>query len=136
MPQPKLHAAVQVDGLIVFGDRSRLRQVFSILLDNAIRYSYEQGEIRVKVDQTPEGARVSIEDDGIGIDQKDLPRIFERFYRGDNATSVAEGSGLGLPVAKAIVEAHDGAITIDSAPGKGVTAAVTLPAESSLRVVA
>ncbi len=121
----------------VEGDAGRLRQVMMILLDNAIRYS-EPGEVvEVSLCPAPGGVALRVADQGIGIDPEDLPHVFERFYRGGRAQArQEEGSGLGLPLAKAIVEAHGGRIALDSDPGRGTVASVILPAAQRLRAVA
>lgn len=126
---------IDMTNMTVMGDQGRLRQVFSILLDNAIRYSTPGDEVRVALNHAGDSAIVLIEDDGIGIAEADLAKVFHRFYRGDNAVRHAKGSGLGLPVAKAIVEAHRGHIDLMSQAGEGVTVKVTLPVEGRLRAV-
>ena len=131
----KISKINKADGVVTIGDQGRLRQVFSILVDNAIRYSEPCGEVRVHVNHDADGVAVSIEDDGIGIAETDLEKVFDRFYRGDNAVRHAKGSGLGLPVAKAIIEAHNGHIRLSSKAGEGVTVKVTLPIEEKLRAV-
>lgn len=120
---------LQSDGLpaTVLGDRNRLRQTFVALIDNALRYSKPLGEIRVRLGRHPSGYEVTVKDNGIGISEEDLELVFERFYRGENAIRQAEGTGLGLPVAKAIVDAHGGKISLESSPGNGMTATVILP---------
>ena len=80
--------------------------------------------------------RISFRDHGIGLTENESELAFERFYRGHQAEEHARGTGLGLPVAKAIVEAHKGSISLQGKPGDGATAIVSLPVESGLRVVA
>ncbi len=126
-----------VNGAVVSGDPDRLHQLFVILLDNAIRYSHPHGTVTVDVGAGPAGVVVCIRDEGIGIDADELDRVFERFYRGDDAAAHhGAGSGLGLPVAKAIAAAHEGRIVLDSRPGAGTTVSVTLPAVRNLRAIA
>lgn len=126
-----------VEEAIVSGDPGRLRQLFLILVDNAIRYSEARGEVGLYIGPAPKGVVVRVRDGGIGIAPDELERIFERFYRGDNAGGHhAEGTGLGLPVAKAIADAHDGELVIDSQLGEGTTASVFLPTVRKLRTVA
>lgn len=125
-----------VKDAVVVGDQGRLRQVFSILIDNAIRYSLPHGSLRIRIDKGVHGLVVAVEDDGIGIAESDLEKVFDRFYRGDNAIRHAKGSGLGLPVAKAIVEAHKGSIHLSGKTGEGAVATVILPVEKGLQVVA
>lgn len=117
-----------ITGFIVVGDRVMLRQLFLNLLNNAIRYTPEGGSISVGMRTEKQKAAVIIDDTGIGIPAKDLPHIFERFYRVDKAHSRTEGSsGLGLSICQHIAEAHDGKIKVKSQPGKGSTFTVWLP---------
>jgi two-component system OmpR family sensor kinase len=112
---------------IVEGDANRLRQVFAILLENALRYSNSGGRVEVRVTKTHEYVEIIIEDEGIGFSEEYSDLIFERFYRAPNAEAKASGTGLGLPVAKAIVEAHKGTISLKGKLGAGATATVILP---------
>jgi signal transduction histidine kinase len=113
----------------VRGDPARLRQLFMVLLDNAVRYSKTKGKVEVDIERSGEEIRVSVSDHGIGIAPEELDGVFERFRRGGNAnTHNEEGLGLGLPVAKAIVETHKGRIQMDSRLGEGTTVTVALPA--------
>ncbi len=122
--------------LVVFGDAGRLRQVFTILLDNAVRYSHVEGAVFVAISSDGQIAEVTVTDQGIGLTEEEARRAFSRFYRGDNAERHAAGTGLGLPVAKAIVEAHEGRIGLSGKPGEGAKATVHLPIESKLRAIA
>ncbi len=115
-------------------DPNRIRQVVTILLENALRYGHR--EVLVRLDQTPTGFAVSVVDDGPGLAPEELAHVFERFFRGSNAAIRYDGgSGLGLPVAKAIVEAHGGKIALTSEPGEGVEARFTLPKGPRLAAV-
>lgn len=108
------------DELTVFGDEQRLRQVLVNLVDNAIKYTPRSGNIRVYLDVREKDLSVVVKDDGIGIPKKDLPRIFERFYRVDKARSRdVGGSGLGLSIVKHILEAHSSQIKVESEVDKG-----------------
>ena len=119
----------------VSGDPGRLRQLFLILLDNAVHYSNADSLIEVALNATSQGILVRVADSGVGIAANDLENVFERFYRGDQAADMnTKGSGLGLPVAKAIVEAHDGDITIESQPAHGTKVSVTLPGLGHVKV--
>jgi len=120
----------------VMGDAGRLRQVFSILIDNALRYSAQQQTITVSLSRDDKEIVVKVKDMGIGLTQDEVRQAFQRFFRGGKAQSYARGTGLGLPVAKAIVEAHKGKITLDGKPGEGAVATVTLPADEKLKAVA
>jgi signal transduction histidine kinase len=114
-------------GICVSGDRNRMRQVVANLLDNAIKYTPAGG--RVEVDAAVETGRavLSVRDTGIGIPPGELPRIWDRLYRGDASRS-ERGLGLGLALVKAIVEAHGGQVEARSIPGEGATFFVRLPA--------
>jgi len=117
---------------MVRGDPARLRQLFLVLLDNAVRYSKSKGAVRVEIGSADGEVRVRVSDRGIGIPPEELEGVFERFRRGGSAAAMnEEGLGLGLPVAKAIVEAHKGRIEMASRPGEGTTVTVALPADTT-----
>jgi two-component system, OmpR family, sensor kinase len=117
---------------MVRGDPARLRQLFIVLLDNAVRYSKSKGTVKVEIARSNGEVTVRVSDRGVGIAPEELEGIFERFRRGGNASTMnEEGLGLGLPVAKAIVEAHKGRIEMASRLGKGTTVTVALPAETA-----
>ncbi len=104
----------------VLADQGRLEQVVVNLLENAIKYTLEGGSVRLFTEDDGEFVRVSVADTGIGIPYKDLPRIFERFYRVDEArTREQGGTGLGLAIVKHIVQLHGGAVSVSSETGKG-----------------
>ena len=112
----------------VRGDKQRLRQVLFILGDNACRYSKSGGHIAVSLWVDAKEANISLTDQGIGIPVQDLERIFDRHFRSRNALlSRDDGSGLGLPMAKSILKAHGGRITVTSIENSGSTFTVTLP---------
>jgi len=113
-------------------DKDKINQVMENLISNAVKFSPQGGEITVSIEQSEEKAKISITDSGIGIPGKDLPHIFEKFYRADNASRAAiGGTGLGLSIAKYIVESHAGRIWAESKLGKGSTFSFTLPLEST-----
>jgi len=121
---PELNGGVQVQA-----DAIRMRQLLLILLDNALSYTPEGGEVSVSVARQNGKAKVTVADTGPGISARDLPHIFDRFYRADKARSGGDGHiGLGLPIAKWIVDAHRGDIQVKSTPGVGTRIAVSLPA--------
>lgn len=107
-------------------DRARMRQALANLVDNAIKYTPAGGRISVTARRDGEDAVVSVQDTGIGIAPEDLPRIWERLYRGDRSRTT-RGLGLGLSLVKAIVEAHGGRVSAQSVPGAGTRFEVRLP---------
>jgi two-component system, OmpR family, sensor kinase len=107
-------------------DRTRIRQVISILLDNAIKYTPQGGKATVRVRQFDGQVEVAVSDSGIGISEEDLPHVFERFYRTDKARARG-GAGLGLAIARQIAEAHGGTIEAQSAEGEGSTFVLRIP---------
>lgn len=112
----------------IMADPDRIRQVIINILSNAIKYTPAHGNVTVLCGQQKSNVYVQITDTGIGIPEKDLPMLFERFYRVDKARSrEMGGTGLGLAIAKEMVEAHNGSITIDSEYGKGTTVTIYLP---------
>ena len=106
-------------------DRPAMIQALDNIVDNAIKYSTIEKHLAVKGTATARSVTLTVRDRGTGIASKDLSRVFERFYRGGNAT--VSGSGLGLPIAKRIVESHGGRIEVRSAVGSGTEVDVTLP---------
>ncbi len=112
-----------------FGDRERIEQVFINLLSNAVKYTPDNGKIEFSAEKTEDGfVKITVSDNGIGIPEKDLPRLFERFYRVDKARSrEMGGTGLGLAIAKEIIEHYGGTIKLESEYKKGTTASVFLP---------
>lgn len=111
---------------IITGDQEKLKRVFINLLDNAIKFTPAGGKIEVKVEKEDNLARVQIADSGVGISEEQLQHIFDRFYRGE-AGGNSSGSGLGLSIARSIVEAHKGKIEVKSQVGKGSIFTVFLP---------
>jgi two-component system phosphate regulon sensor histidine kinase PhoR len=111
----------------VIADRAKLEQVLLNLLDNAIKYTPEGGSIDISTVEKEGMLKVDVKDTGIGIPEKDLPRIFERFYRVDAARSREQGgTGLGLAIVKHIVQQYGGSVSVESVPGKGSTFSFTL----------
>jgi signal transduction histidine kinase len=123
----KLTVATAED-LSVRGDREQLRQVIVILLDNAVRYSADDGRVHVQARRDGSNALVTVHDTGIGIGEQELPRVFERFYRADEARNrQSGGTGLGLAIARELVSRHGGKISVESTEGAGSTFTVQLP---------
>ena len=116
----------KVENLTIKGDRHKLSQVVSNLVDNAIKYTMDGGEITMSVFRDGDWARLEVVDTGMGIAPENLPHLFDRFYRIDKAHSRNGGSGLGLAIAKGIVEQHGGKISVSSKPGSGSTFTVWL----------
>jgi len=111
------------------GDPEHLQRVFVNLLSNAIKYTPEEGRIRLGLRQEGSSVLATVSDTGCGIAPEDLPKLFQEFYRAaDPVNQQVQGTGLGLALAKRIVEAHRGQITVTSEQGKGSTFSVTLPA--------
>lgn len=111
-------------------DPSRIRQLLMNLLTNAIKYTPQGGEVRIDWEQVDGNVVLSVRDTGVGIAPGDLPHIFDRFWRADQArrrSGGRPGVGLGLAISKWIVEAHGGTIAVESRPGRGTTFTVTLP---------
>lgn len=120
------------DNLELIGDKERLHQLLVILLDNALKYTLEEGEITVSGRRLSGGIQLEVSDTGIGIAPEDLPRIFDRFYRGDKVRSRKEGgTGLGLAIAKWIVDKHDGKIRVESSAGVGTRFIINLPSRKN-----
>ena len=115
--------------LIVSGDRRRLEPVAANLLDNAIKYTPAGGRVEVQIARDGNLARLSVRDTGPGIPAHELPRIWERLFRGDTSRT-ERGLGLGLSLVKAIVEAHGGSVDVVSEPGRGSTFTVSLPTQT------
>jgi two-component system, OmpR family, phosphate regulon sensor histidine kinase PhoR len=114
------------------GDSERMAQVLVNLVENAVKYTPQGGTIRIEGQASEQGIEVAVADNGIGIPPKDLARIFERFYRVDQARSrELGGTGLGLSIVKHIVEHHEGSVRVESEPGKGSRFSILLPIGTS-----
>ena len=122
--------------VMVSVDKVAIEQVIGILISNAIAYTPPGGTITIRTEKRGRMAALDVEDTGIGIDPNDLERVFDRFYRADPARARASGGeGLGLAIAKALVEAHGGSISLVSQPGQGSTFTIVIPVESRSRSV-
>lgn len=124
--EKELAVQLKADPVELDADADLLRQVWTNLVHNAVKFTPPGGRIRVNVRAEGSGAVVEVADTGVGIASTDLPHVFERFYRADKARGVG-GNGLGLALAKRIVDLHAGRITVASTPGQGTTFTVHLP---------
>jgi len=123
-----LHLDAPEQSVFVDGEQAALGRLVVILVDNAAKYTPAPGEVRVTLRTVDGMAEIEVADTGIGISAEDLPRVFERFYRADKARSrESGGAGLGLSIARWIVERHGGRITIESEIGKGCRVRAQLP---------
>jgi len=114
--------------VVVLGDADRLAQVLRNLLSNALRHTPAGGEVAVDLEARGDTVHLRVRDTGSGIAPEDLPRVFDRFYRGDRSRSrQGGGAGLGLAIARQLVRAHGGELTVDSKTGEGTTFSITLP---------
>ena len=112
----------------VLADPARFEQIFTNLLQNAARYSGEGSLIEVDVARRGDQVRISVQDHGVGIGGAELPRLFQRFFRGESSRSCSQGMGLGLSIVQGLVSAHHGTLTVESEQGVGTTCHVLLPA--------
>jgi signal transduction histidine kinase len=123
--------AISVNGLPadeLTGDRELMEYAFYNLLTNAVKYSPPHTQVRVSGERQKERLSISILDQGIGIDQKEVRKIFEKFYRTKKAEQSGEaGTGIGLSIVEQIVVQHGGSIVVDSTPGKGSCFTLVLP---------
>ena len=109
-------------------DRTGIQDSIENMLDNAIKYSPPDTSVEVSVEHGPKELRVTVRDEGIGIDPADLPRIFDRFYRGRRGEQQSvRGTGLGLALVKAVAEGHGGSVAVKSAPGQGSEFCLCIP---------
>jgi signal transduction histidine kinase len=133
LAQPK-HIMVDLaacEDVLVSGDKNRLKQLLLNLTENAIKYNKPQGRVTISLRRNNGCANLQISNTGPGIPQDKIGRVFERFFRGDEAhNNEVEGCGLGLCIAEWIVKAHGGSISVASSPGKLTTLAVRLPVNS------
>jgi signal transduction histidine kinase len=111
----------------VVGDPALTRQLIMILLDNAVKFTDSGGEVRIRVSLHDSLSTFVVEDTGIGIKREDLPRVFQRFFRGETARSRTDGAGLGLSIASWIAREHGAEISLTSEPGLGTRVVVTFP---------
>ena len=124
----RLQEIKEIPDVSLAGDRIYLEKLFSNIISNAIFYGKEKGSIIINAKKDKKYIIITIKDNGIGIEKEDLPNIFNRFYRAENARDTKrEGTGLGLAISKWIVESHDGNIEVSSVIKKGTTFTISLP---------
>jgi signal transduction histidine kinase len=131
----KIYFDRPTEAIMVKVDSQKLSMVLNNLLDNALRYNVENGEVTVKIEKIPNKpfVQISVEDTGVGIPADEINKLFSKFYRGSNIKGVsAMGSGLGLYIAKNIIQRHGGEIWAESALGRGSTFYFTLPTDPKL----
>lgn len=117
---------------IMSGDRERIGQVITNLIENAVKYSPKSKTVNVSIEKQENQVVIGVKDFGIGISKNDVPYVFDRFYRASNTTESLPGQGLGLYISAEIVKRHGGSISIDSKKGKGSIFAVTLPINGTM----
>jgi signal transduction histidine kinase len=129
----ELTASVPGRPLVIRHDPQRMGQVLGNLIGNAIKFTPRGGSVRVTLQPHSRGARIQVIDTGVGIDPNELPKIFDRFYRGSRSNEArGSGSGLGLAIVRSVVDMHAGRILVESRVGAGTTFTVTLPADPRL----
>ena len=111
----------------IIGDRALVRQLLMQILDNAVKFTPQGGRVRVDVSATNGTSTVTVADTGIGIPPSQMPHVFDRFYRAENARERAPGAGLGLSIARWIAGAHGATVSLDSTPGAGTTVTLRFP---------
>lgn len=129
VPEDRLVYDVPTQPVYIDGDQTTISDLCAILLDNAVKYSPRKSPISISVTSNGRHGKLSVTNTGPGVDKADLPRIFDRFYRGEKSRSSSQtpGYGLGLPLAKRIVQLHDGVISVSSKPGEQTVFTVQLP---------
>jgi signal transduction histidine kinase len=124
--EKNINIDIQMDNTTFSGNADLTQQIWVNLLDNAIKFTKQEGNISITLMDLPASISLAIEDDGIGMDEETQARIFDKFYQGDKSHT-QDGNGLGLPMAKRIAQLHGGTINADSTPGNGSVFTVVLP---------
>jgi signal transduction histidine kinase len=121
--------AIEMPELKIVGDEKKIREVFYNLIDNAIKYTSNNGQIKIMGKERKEDVEIAVSDNGIGIPPENREKIFEKYYQAEDYLKHGTGMGLGLPIVKGIIEAHGGKIWVQSEVGEGSTFHFTLPKE-------
>lgn len=114
------------DDIVISGDREKLTEAFLNIIENAVNYNKDHGIVEISTIKKDNTVDITIRDTGIGIKKEDMERIFERFFRADTSRNI-KGTGLGLSIAKAIIEAHNGNVKVESEYGRGSCFTITMP---------
>jgi two-component system phosphate regulon sensor histidine kinase PhoR len=123
-----LQVKIREDLPLLTGNRSSIEAMFLNLINNAIKYTPTNGQVRVNITGNPQSIKIKVSDNGIGIEDKDIPHIFDKFFRErSERTQHISGTGLGLSIVQGVVDAHQGSIHVESEAGKGSTFTVILP---------
>lgn len=130
----KIKISLESKEVQIYEDEDLIMEIWINLINNAVRYSNENGEIRIRVNEDDEKVKVSIEDNGIGIPKEKQERIFEKFYQVENSRT-SEGSGLGLAIVKRIVDLIRGEIELESKEKKGTKITISIPKEQNVLIV-
>ncbi len=130
-PEHKFKLSFSDKKATLFLDEDKMEQVLKNILDNAIKYSPEGGEIRITGIRDNDDFKVSIKDRGGGMTSEQLDKIFNKFYRADTSDSAPVGTGLGMTIVKYLIEAHGGKVWAESELGKGTTVSFTIPLKSN-----
>ncbi|HRU41802.1 MAG TPA: ATP-binding protein, partial [Candidatus Diapherotrites archaeon] len=126
--QRNISIQIQCEDIMLFADRDKISQVLVNLISNALKYTDSNGQVTITAADSGNNTTIAVSDTGIGISEEDLPYIFERFYRADKSRNrMTGGSGIGLTIAKAIVEAHKGSISAAGRLNEGTVFTVVLP---------
>lgn len=128
----EINIRLDTEQINTYADKSAIKELLTILLDNAIKFTKNKGQVDISAKKENKKITIIVKDTGIGIDKKDIPYIFDRFYKADTSRTKenSPGFGLGLSIAKHIVEEHKGTIHVTSALGKGTSFKVILPLKS------
>ncbi|MFA6053835.1 MAG: ATP-binding protein [Thermodesulfovibrionales bacterium] len=123
-----LHVKTEDHLPLIIGNKSSVEAMFINLISNAIKYTPSGGQVNVEMSENAQNVQIDVSDTGIGVEDEDFPRIFDKFYRvRSEITKNISGTGLGLSIVKSVVDAHRGAINVESKVGKGTTFTVLLP---------